>query len=41
MERAIIPERASHAAADADVEAVTLSLMAEWKAIKAKWDVVK
>jgi hypothetical protein len=41
MERAIIPERASHAAADADVEAVTLSLMAEWKAIKAKWHVVK
>jgi hypothetical protein len=41
MERAIIPERASHAAADADVEAVKLSLMAEWKAIKAKWDVVK
>ena len=33
----IIPERAHHSAANADVEAVKLALTAEWKAIKAKW----
>ena len=37
MEIAIIPERAAHTAANADVEAQKLALAAEWKAIKAKW----
>lgn len=41
MEVAIIPERANHSAADADVAAVKLAFTAEWKAIKAKWDVGK
>ena len=37
MEIGIIPERATHTAANADVEAQKLALTAEWKAIKAKW----
>ena len=41
MAVAIIPERASRSAADADPEAVKLALAAEWSAIKAKWEVVK
>jgi hypothetical protein len=41
MEVGIIPERANRSAANADVEASKLALAAEWKAIKAKWEVVK
>ncbi|HUR20479.1 MAG TPA: hypothetical protein VMZ90_06700 [Vicinamibacterales bacterium] len=37
MAVAIIPERAHHSAANADVEAVKLALTAEWSAIKTKW----
>jgi hypothetical protein len=41
MEVAIIPERAHRSAADADLEAVKQLLAAEWKALKAKWEIVK
>jgi len=41
MDIGIIPERAHRSAADADLEAVKLSLAAEWKAIKARWEIIR